>query len=119
MVRIAIIETFQGLSEYLDGDKLPSITLIVTHMMAVLESNDPSARTLCLRALTTMPQLIACRLDVQHQVFRSLKSTNPAEVKSAVTALERICKVSSLFAKGHLFICLLFFLPPKPKSNFN
>jgi hypothetical protein len=49
-----------------------------------------------------MVHVIAHRLDVHHRIFQCLKSSHHYEMEAAIFALNEVCAVSSLFAKGLL-----------------
>ncbi len=79
---------------------MPSTDLMLSRVQSMLESNDPQARALALHAFAAMSVLIAGRLDVQHKILESLSSPHRHEVDAATFAIESVCRLSPVFAKG-------------------
>ncbi|KAL6077897.1 Integrator complex subunit 7, variant 2 [Balamuthia mandrillaris] len=75
-----------------------SIEDVLRRIHSVLQSNDPIARALTLRTLSSVPHLVANHLLIQHGIRNCLGSYHELELQATLFAMDRICAHSPVFA---------------------
>ncbi|KAL6059296.1 Integrator complex subunit 7 [Balamuthia mandrillaris] len=71
---------------------------VLRRIHSVLQSNDPIARALTLRTLSSVPHLVANHLLIQHGIRNCLGSYHELELQATLFAMDRICAHSPVFA---------------------
>ncbi|KAG0318315.1 Integrator complex subunit 7 [Linnemannia gamsii] len=93
--RHAILQVFIRAERHMK--KIMNVEEVVKRISPQLQSNDPLARALTLRAFGTMAVIVSDRVDVYHRVIHSLDSLEAMEVSAAIFAADRICSHSQRF----------------------
>ncbi|KAK3848558.1 MAG: hypothetical protein J3R72DRAFT_3649 [Linnemannia gamsii] len=93
--RHAILQVFTRAERHMK--KIMNVEEVIRRISPQLQSNDPLARALTLRAFGSMAVIVSDRVDVYHRVIHSLDSLEAMEVNAAIYAADRICAHSQRF----------------------
>ncbi|KAL5009066.1 hypothetical protein ScPMuIL_014647 [Solemya velum] len=95
-IRLCILQVTQQSQKHLD--KILSVDEIVRRLFTVIHSNDPVARSITLRTLGSIANIIPEKKNVHHSIVTSLDSRDAIEVEAAIYAAERFSAKSRIFA---------------------
>ncbi|KAG0279181.1 hypothetical protein BGZ95_002035 [Linnemannia exigua] len=93
--RHAILQVFTRAERHMK--KIMNVEEVIKRISPQLQSNDPLARALTLRAFGSMAVIVSDRVDVYHRVIHSLDSLEAMEVNAAIYAADKICAHSQRF----------------------
>eukprot|EP01135_Chromosphaera_perkinsii_P002102 Nk52_evm36s217 gene=Nk52_evmTU36s217 len=97
-IRFELIKAFQRIEENNHLVKIRNIDQILKTIDIVMHSNDPIARALTLRVLSSFAVVAHDRKNIQHFIKQSLRSTYQAEADCATFAADRLCFHSKNFS---------------------
>lgn len=82
--------------------KISNLDEVIRRIFSVIHSNDPIARALTFRILSSFSELIPNRKDIHHIILSAMDSTDPAELHSGIFAAKKFARCSAIFSASVL-----------------
>ncbi|KYQ92855.1 armadillo-like helical domain-containing protein [Tieghemostelium lacteum] len=99
-VKYRILKVFQECSQELT-QRLSNQEEVLKRIHSVILSNDPVARSLALRLLGSVPDLIADKLYIHHSIRSCLASAHDqVEVEATIFIMDKLCEISPQFSQS-------------------
>jgi len=99
-VRYYIWFILQGCASRMN--KILNVDEVLRRIYSVLQSNDPVARSITLRTLASLPDLLHDRLNIHHGIRNCFGSSHELERQTTLFAMDKVCESSATFARGIL-----------------
>ena len=96
--RVILLQVFESSQQHVFRVSNPKDIVLIIY--AVLESNDPIAKSMTMRLLGSLAEISQFSLELQHQLFDSLKNPDITnyELASAIFTSSRIASFNEQFA---------------------